>query len=569
MNKIFQKISSSNLWTIGIVFFALGFSLYGNILKSPFIWDDQILIVNNIIIQDWKNLPQYFSQYLFSGAGAEGDYWRPLQTISFSFDYSLGGLNPFVYHMVNVLWHILASVLAYMLFFKIFKNKPAAFFTALFFLIHPLQTEAVTYVSGRADSMLAVFLFSSFLFFLKYTQKNSKGALFFSFLFLCFSFFTKERAVLFFAIIFLYLFTIFPREISWNWKKKIFSTLPFIMITIIYIVLRRFFLPVSTDGLSFLKNPDIMGTFEIFLKFTGTYVELFIFPIKLFMQRPINVSGFFDLQVVFGFLFLMISVLGFILSFKKKRIWSFGIGWFWIFFIFSFFSFLRMGFLMEHWLYIPMLGILAPFFIFFTERIINSKSDLKKNAALVFLLLIIFLFSFRTIIRNSDWRDPVRFYEKNIAAGSSSAQIYNNLGMEYFNQGKSQKAIYFFNQAANTDSRLPGPWYNSAMIYEDAGMLEMAEKHYLFALERDPKGIPIYEGLQAVYNAQGKIDEAIYITEESLKVEPNNSFMLANLGIFYQAKGDLEKASFYLKKAVDLEPENKDYSNALKEITKK
>lgn len=563
INLFCNKFANIKTWMVALIFTVVGFALYANILRAPFIWDDQLLIVNNPLIQDWKYFPQYFTQYLFSGSGVSGDYWRPLQTINFSLIHGFFGLNPLFYHLANILWHITAAILAYVVLIKIFKHKQAAFFTSLVFLVHPLQTEAVTYISGIADSMMAILFLLSFLFFLKYEETSKKTALFSSILFFALSFLAKERAFLFFPIILLYLFTLSPKNYHWGWKNKIFVTLPFATLTVLYFTIRKFLLPVSIDGVSASNIGGFIATAKIFLKFIGTYIQLLAFPSALFMQRPVAVSSFLDTQIFIGLSFILISIIIFIFFFKKERAWAFGIGWFWFFFIFSFLSFMRMGFLMEHWLYLPMIGLLTPFFML----LLNKKNNFDfQIIGYILIILAVILFSVRTIVRNKDWQDPVRFYEKNIALGSHSAQIYNNLGMEYLNQGENERAVSLFNQSISIDNTLPGPWYNAATIYHDSGKIELAEKYYLTALERDPSGIPIYEGLQAIYNTEGRTDDAIQISEKGLAIEPNDSFMLANLGLLYQSKGNLEKAKLCLQEAIRLEPANKDYIEALKNI---
>jgi len=489
-----------------------------------------------------------------------------MQTISFALNYHLAGLNPFIYHLENILWHALAALLAYVTLAKAFASRQAVFWSALIFLIHPLQTEAIAYVSGGADPMLAVFLFLSFFFFQKYAGRKDRKYFFLSIVFFALSFLIKELAILFPGIILLYLFTLLPEKSSLDWKNKLLLFLPFASVSAVYLAFRKFVLPIQAAGLFTDGAFAFSKTAGIFFKFIGTYIHLFFFPAKLFMERPIVVSGFFDSAAWIGFGFCVFSLAGFLVSLRKKRVWAFGLGWFWLFLILSFFSFLRMGFLMEHWLYLPMLGPLVPLFLFLEKRFFAIRSAFARISVFSLFVLAVIFFSWLTIARNREWQEPISFYETNIARGAESGKIYNNLGMEYAAVGRDTEAIGFFEKAMELDSRLFGPWYNLAAIYEKFGDLESAEKNYLAALERDPAELSIYENLQTIYNAQGKLEEAIRVTEQSLATNPADAFMLANLGLLYESRGEPEKARFSLERALDLEPDNLPYREALDRI---
>jgi hypothetical protein len=169
------KLAAKNIkWFVLLILVLTGFFCYTNSFSNQLFWDDHDGIVNNVYIKDWSYLPQYFSENLIAGAGQISNYWRPLVLISFALDYHLAGLSPIIYHLTNLFWHVLSAWFVYLLFYLLSKKQWPAIIPAFIFLIHPLQTEAVTYVSGRADPMAAAFVLGSLIAYTLYRQKESK-----------------------------------------------------------------------------------------------------------------------------------------------------------------------------------------------------------------------------------------------------------------------------------------------------------------------------------------------------------------------------------------------------------
>ena len=155
---ILQKINNLSSKTIIIILIVVGFIVYGNTFVNEMLWDEHDLIINNEYIRDWKYFPKYFSENLIAGSGIVSNYWRPLLLISFFIDYKIGGLEPFVYNLQNMSWHILSSVLFFVLLRRLSLSISVSLLSSLLFLVHPVQTEAITYISGRADPMHMTFI---------------------------------------------------------------------------------------------------------------------------------------------------------------------------------------------------------------------------------------------------------------------------------------------------------------------------------------------------------------------------------------------------------------------------
>ena len=151
----------------------LGFVVYGNSLCGEFLYDDILLVRDNIHIKDWTQIGSIFTKSIGSGyfAGKLVSY-RPLQMFTYMIDYSLYGLDVRGYHLTNTLIHILVALAVYWFINILYKKNILSLLASLLFLVHPIHTEAVSYISGRADPLAALFMLLCFIFYIKCIRLN-------------------------------------------------------------------------------------------------------------------------------------------------------------------------------------------------------------------------------------------------------------------------------------------------------------------------------------------------------------------------------------------------------------
>ncbi|TAK08083.1 hypothetical protein EPO44_03070, partial [bacterium] len=178
-----------------IVCFATLF--YTNSFANFFVWNDWTLIIENFLIKDWRNLPEIFTSAFWKPlVGEPSQIYRPLLSLSFMADFAVWGLNPWGYHLTNTLFHILNSILIYFLA-RVYVPAIPALMATLLFAVHPIHTEAVTYISGRGELIMTFFLLSGVLVFLKSEKRTSWLFYLVSLPLFFFALLTKETAVIF------------------------------------------------------------------------------------------------------------------------------------------------------------------------------------------------------------------------------------------------------------------------------------------------------------------------------------------------------------------------------------
>ena len=355
-----MKLAAKNIkWFVLLVLVIAGFFVYLNSFPNKLFWDDDDGITNNIYIKDWAYFPKYFSENLIAGAGQISNYWRPLTLISFAIDYHVFGLDPYGYHLTNLLWHVLAAWLIYLLFYKLSKRHWLSFWPALIFLIHPLQTEAVTYVSGRADPMAAVFVLLSLLTYVIYRQQKNKLFIGLSLLAFLGALLSKEQSIMLPALIFIVEFFFFFDKSKL--RESLFLFLPFALMSVGYFLARIFFLNFNDllSGIDYVSGYDnslktrLLTFTYVFIK----YLVLLFAPFNLHMAYEVTpITSLWSWSV--GLFILAVVVFIFIIKkyWHKDKLLVFGFAWFLVMLLprTNIISINRP--LYEHWLYLPMAG---------------------------------------------------------------------------------------------------------------------------------------------------------------------------------------------------------------------
>src|SRR3990167_8692024 len=159
-------MKNSGFLFIGLLII-VGFAIYAPNLNNVLFWDDNEWIVSNPFVYDFSRLKEIFTENILAGYGLNSNYYRPLLLLSFAVNYVIDGVKPLGYHLVSNGFHIANGLLIFFILTGVFKRRLPAFLAALLFLIHPLQTEAVTYISGRGDPMSVFFMLLALWLFFK------------------------------------------------------------------------------------------------------------------------------------------------------------------------------------------------------------------------------------------------------------------------------------------------------------------------------------------------------------------------------------------------------------------
>ncbi|MBN1669483.1 MAG: tetratricopeptide repeat protein [Kiritimatiellae bacterium] len=469
------------------------FAVYINALWNGLVWDDEALIANNPHIRSWKNVPLLFSSQLFAGSGKISRSYRPLQALTYMADHSVWGLNPVGYHLTNMMLHAICAVLVYAVMILILNERRVAFVTGLIFGIHPVHTEAVTYVAGRADPLMGSFFLAGLcLFILFRTRQAGWGWAHLLGLALAYGLGLLSKEYGAFLVLVMLLYDAYHRPRHGLLRVG----LPYLIAGAVfagYMWLRAGVdFPVSEMALSSAVPPPLWERILNFPKALAVYMGLLLVPMHLYMQRGLSpVEGLADICLIGALVVAALLVYAIVRTYRNRRHVSFGLAWFLLMLLpLSDTVYPLNAGMAEHWLFVPSIGFIAAAVGLVTNRrevrgLAGIRLCLGGRAALVLLAGFTLFLGVRTIVRNRDWKDNFTIWSRTAEHVNTSA-IHGNLAVAYWEGGNTGKAIEELQYAIELQENYPEAHYNLGYIYAAQGKRELAEAEFRLALRYRP-----------------------------------------------------------------------------------
>ncbi len=243
---------------------------YGNALFCEFVWDDISHL--NYFQLNLKSFTDLFQFFFTTNVVGQPFYYRPLMLVSFGIDYLVFKSVPFGYHLTSLILHLLNVILVFKIAERLLKNQIAAFIGAVIFAIHPVQAEAVTWISARADTLATFFTLLSFYFYMNFVATRGATDFILVLLFYTLSLFTKETSLILFFVFLIYPFAV-DKKIN---DKKHWSLLVFSFIIIIFYLLIRGM--ITHFVLDYYPWNVKIATIPVVIL---SYFKLFFYPIDL------------------------------------------------------------------------------------------------------------------------------------------------------------------------------------------------------------------------------------------------------------------------------------------------
>ncbi len=484
-----------------------GFVSYINVYDNQFLWDDEFAVQKNAYIRDFSRLPEIFTTSSGTGAGRIDNFYRPVQLLMYSIAYSFSGMNPFGYHLLNVLLHLANAVLLFLLVSGVFGEKRAAFLASLLWVVHPVHTEAVTYMNGTADPLSMFFALSSFLLYMRFRDRKKPAFLALSMASFVMALMSKETIIILPALLALYELT----RHNLNFKQYKWIA-PFFALSVIYFALRLTVLnfggTLNFYGTENLYTQNLSVRILTFLASLLSYYSFLLLPINLHMERQFPVfTSLLSAEVAASVLIILALSFFAYRSIRQQKFYhAFGVLWFFI-------SFIPMSgiipvnaLLLEHWLYLPSAGffVVTAFLVFHAWE----KHTHYRKLISAFLVLIVLASAGLALNRNADWKDPITFYNNILRYNNGTARVHNNLAMAYADKGNVAAAEGHYLKAIEISDTYPQTRYNLARLYVENGELDKSILHLKKSIEIDRNFFFSYQLLAAVYYKLGEIKKA-------------------------------------------------------------
>lgn len=516
---------------------------YLNSLNNAFLSDDLAEIVQNPNIGKFGNIFTHTFGYIRPFL-----YWLIFHT---------GGLNPILFRLSNVLFHLGSVFLVYLLFNHLFSRR-LAIFTAALFAVHPAIAEAVVWISGGMYAQYVFFFLLSFLLYILAPKKNLFYLL--SYISYLLSFMSHPQMPL-------ALFLIFPIfELSFgNFKKNWVKTLPFLFISLLFIIITLSALPERENTLQSthyqqkgMYNPIVTIPISI-----TSYFEMIFFPKDLTLYHSELPVG--NIQVLIRLVIALVLFGTIFISYRKNKFIFFWLLFFLIALSPTLTPFKLNWLVAERYLYLPFIGVAALISLGLDKLLIFPK--LKEIIYILFAIIIIVLTS-RTIIRNIDWKSEDNLWIATGKTSPSSPNTHNNLGDVYGRHGDKQAALKEFQKAIELKPDYGDAYHNLANTYRELGDLEKALENYQKALQFNPNLWQSYQNIGALYFEQKKFDLALKNMQKAVQISPRDLSLHYAIGVVYLKMGEKDKAREIFNQLLIIDPNNQILKQALQETIK-
>jgi len=566
----------------------LAFISYANTLGHGFVVDDVSLISQSSVIQQLK-----WGDMISPSHG-----YRPVRTFTYGINYLLGGDDPFGYHLLNVIIHTINVLLLFFLFLRWTNTALVAVTGSLFFAIHPVQTAAVAYVSGRKDMLATCFVLLACHTYTSYRQKaKPQVAILVLFLFVL-GILAKEVAVVLPVLLILVDAFVLDRlrgteTASPSFVRRLlgaFRRAPFFYAVALLVVLSGAYYAVFVIKASRMTgfwggSPwEHYGTsFKLFLH----YARLIIVPYPLIADYTGDVfrisKGFTEPTTLASVLFLAGYLYVAVKLHSRKPLVTLGMLWFLVALlpVLQIVPFHELA--ADHFLTLPLVG----FVLLVGQGTEFLARSFDRRVAVTLFVAVSVAFTFMTIDRNRDWKDEFTLWSETYRIAPGSYRANQNLGIFYYNQGDTERAILHTERSIELDSTREQAWSNLGALYrargsdeKDAGRLDKAwswnEKALQYlkrAIEMKPSDVwawanigQVYRDLGLLAEQRGEVRKALELRTQAVKNyekavsigsdNPNFPRIWFEEGKVFMDAGYYDQAIHYLDKALAAYPNN-------------
>lgn len=495
--------------------------IYINALENGLLnFDDNEYFTYPEITQlSWPNLKLYFSHYYLI-------MYQPIPVLSFAINYYFSQVETIPLHVFNLIFHLLNVLLVYLFIAKLSQKPIIALIVAILFAIHPMNVEAVTWISARSSSMYTFFYILSILFYLNYIEKAQKKYLFFVGLAFLLSLFSKAQAVTL-PLVLLVIDFYCSRINKGMLRNILLEKTPFFILSCIFgiiAVLDKNTIDNITNGMLVTYTyPEIICLicYSFIFYLCKIFIPIYLCAIHVY---PLKINGYLPF-IYYASPFILLALIGFVWPIaRNKKYVQFGLLLFFISILINIqFIPSRLFIVSERYGYFPYIGIffiIGSFYNEIREERLNINEHAKHILYALFLLYSL-IFMGLTIQRNTIWKDNISFM---------TDIIKKNPGVPYLSRAYGTRA--------------------NALISNNH--LGEALEDYKRAIEINPSEAVTYLNRSLLYIKMNNYSGAINDLDTAIKLQPNSAVMYAKRGLAKYTSQDSYGALHDINQAIKL-----------------
>lgn len=544
-------VDSRAVWLSGLAIALVALGVYANSFSGVFVFDDRPTIVQNESILDLGNLGKVLSPPLDTTTSG-----RPVANLTFAINHALGGFDPRGYHAVNLLIHLLAALTLFgvvrrTLLLPTLRSRfetvatLLALAVAILWVVHPLQTESVTYIVQRVEALLGLFYLLTLYCFVRGAESNSPARWHgFAVAACVLGMGTKEVMVSAPLLVLLYDRTLVAgsfRE-AWQRRRGFYSSLVGTWLVLAWLVL-------SADNRAGTAGFGTASSWEYLLTQCYAivhYLRLAMVPHPLVFDYGKGLIS--DPLAVAPQALLLVALVGTtVWAVWRRSAWAlFGVWFFAILAPSSSVLPVATQTMAEHRMYLPLAAVLA-------ALVIGGYGWLGRRSLVIWAGTTL-IWGGLTLARNQDYHSELRLWTVTAARQPNNPRAISTLGQTLFDTGRTEEAIARYQEALRLNPDHFEARNNLGIALLDAGRVGEAEPHFAAAARLEPEYAQVHSNLGMALHALGRTEEAVRRCEKAVKLKPDYAEARSNFGIVLNALGRSAEAARQCEEALKLKP---------------
>ncbi|MEW6668808.1 MAG: tetratricopeptide repeat protein [Thermodesulfobacteriota bacterium] len=550
-------------WILGLALVVSTLAVYWQVQDHDFlIWDDYEYVVDNPHVRTGLSV----GNALWAFTASHAANWHPLTWLSHMLDCELYGLNPAGHHLNNMLFHLINTVLLFLLFQRTTRAPWRSAFVASVFALHPLHVESVAWVSERKDVLSTFFWMLTCLAYVRYARRPRTGTYL-----PCLALFAlglASKPMLVSLPLCLLLLDYWPLRRPYlspspmpaqsglfRFRHLVWEKVPFFVLasasSLLTMLVSR-----SHHATSSLEAVSLVARVENAVVSYASYLAKTFWPQSLAFFYP-HPLGSLPVVEVMGSLVLLIAVSLFALKTKGTAPYLFT-GWFWyLMTLLPVIGIIQVGSqaMADRYTYIPLVGISLTVAWGVPEALAERR--LKRIGLALGWGLILLLLCLSTWAEVGYWKDGITLFRRALQVTSNNYTAHYQLGNEFVRQGRLEEAIHHFSEAVmiRPDHHLARHNLGSSLARQ--GRFDEAIQHYEEAIRIRPNDGGIFFSLGGALAHQGRSEEAVRAYREALRLGPTDWMAHTNLGFLLLRDGRAREAVKHFSEALRINPKDR------------
>jgi len=508
------------IFLAALVIALAGLAAYSNSFHGPFVLDDRASIIDNPTIQ------QGWFTALQPPTNGETVMGRPLVNLSLAVNYRAGALSVVGYHTVNLAIHLLAGLVLFGLVRRTLELPalrqkfsatalPIAFTAALWWTVHPLQTESVTYVIQRAESLMGLFYLLTLYCFVRGAQSSSKFWLAGSVVACLLGGFCKEVIVTAPVMVLLYDRTFMAGSFAeaWHVRRKYYAALAATWLPLGWLVWSAGSRGASAGFGAGVSSFEYAAAQALALV---NYLRLSLWPSALVFDYGRFVGGQWASSMPMAVL-VVVVLAGTLWAIWRRPGLGFIGAWFFIILApsSSVVPIITEA-AAEHRMYLPLAAVTTLGAVCFWKWL--------GRGALPLTVMVALALGLATWLRNEDYREPERLWRSSLALQPNVARAHENLGLVLVDEGREDEAIMELRTALRLTPEYPEGENNLGEELARTGALDEAAQLFAKAaqgIKRPQPRAMAYFNLGNTLGLQGRYADALAAYTQTAQLQPN------------------------------------------------